>query len=96
MLTRISKEGALNARQAMEAAKGAFSVGASPAFPPDVELATLLPNNGGLGKARIGNAQPDLERGAHLPHRARVQEGMSEQPDQDLPLGGVTEGDTDR
>ena len=63
VLTRISKEGALNARQAMEAAKGAFSVGASPAFPPDVELVTCLPSN---GRARVQEGeQPeqDLPKG---------------------------------
>ena len=38
VLTRISRDGTLNARQAMEAAKGAFSEGVSPVFPPDVTV----------------------------------------------------------
>ena len=70
VLTSISKEGALNARQAMEAAKGAFSVGASPAFPPDVELVTCLPSN---ARARVQEGeQPEqdlkaVRRGIHRP-----------------------------
>ena len=42
VLTNISKDGTLNARQAMEAAKGAFSEGVSPIFPPDVTVAAIL------------------------------------------------------
>ena len=37
-LERISKYALLNARQAMESAKGAFSEGISPVFPPDVTV----------------------------------------------------------
>ena len=37
VLVRISKNGVLNARQAIEAAKEAFSGGVSPVFPPDVD-----------------------------------------------------------
>ena len=37
VLERISKNGVLNARQAVEAAKGAFGEGTTPAFPPDVQ-----------------------------------------------------------
>ena len=36
VLTKLSREGSLNARQAMEAAKGPFNEGVSPAFPPDI------------------------------------------------------------
>ena len=41
VLTRISREGTMNARQAMGAAKGAFSEGVSPVFPPDVDADTV-------------------------------------------------------
>ena len=37
VLERISKHGMLNARQAVEAAKGSFREGVTPAFPPDVQ-----------------------------------------------------------
>ena len=38
VLMNMSRDGTLNARQAMEAAKGAFSEGVSPVFPPEVAM----------------------------------------------------------
>ena len=60
VLTMLSKEGILNARQTMEAAKGAFSVGASPVFPPDVDTDAF----GQIGEkleAKKGNEQPNQD-----------------------------------
>ena len=60
VLTRISREGILNARQTMEAAKGAFSVGATPVFPPDVDTDAFAQIEEKL-EARKGNEQPNQD-----------------------------------
>ena len=59
VLTRISRDGTLNARQAMEAAKGAFSEGVSPVFPPDVAADTVGQAN--VHKLRNRNEQPNQD-----------------------------------
>ena len=59
VLTRISRDGTLNARQTMEAAKGAFSEGASPVFPPDVAADTFGQIN--VDKRGNKNEQPSQD-----------------------------------
>ena len=75
VLNRITKEGLLNARQAMEAAKGAFGEGITPDFPPDVKHEQSME---GVG-TRDGERAPTEEQSSW----AQLLFGDAEGPNED-------------
>ena len=95
VLVRISKDGTLNARQAIEAAKGAFSEGVSPVFPPDIPVATRGPatkENDAANEERTGQsrwAQLVFGEGTKPDERSTSYQGMPRETISTYTDGGV-------